>query len=64
MVNFFHVQCGAHVLNLIVKEGLKLIDVKISMVKELVKYVTGSERRKLKFGGIVSGLGMSCLSKL
>jgi len=44
---------------LIVKEGLKLIDVGISKIKELVKYVTGSEGRKLKFGEIVSGLGIS-----
>jgi len=56
---FFHVRCGAHVLNLIVKEGLKLIDVGIIKIKELVKYVTGSEGRKLKFGEIVSGLGIS-----
>jgi len=41
---FFHVRCGAHVLNLIVKEGLKLIDVGISKVKDLVKYVTDFEK--------------------
>ena len=55
---FFHVRCGAHVLNLIVKEGLKLIDVGISKVKDLVKYVTSSESRKLKFEEIALGFGI------
>ena len=57
---FFHVQCGAHVLNLIVKEGLKLIDGGTSKVKDLVKYVTGSAGRKMKFEEIASGLGIDC----
>ena len=47
-------------LNLIVKEGLKLIDVGISKVKDLVKHVTGSEGRKLKFEEIALGLGIDC----
>ena len=33
-------------------------------IKELVKYVTGSEGRKLKFGEIVSSLGISSLRGL
>ena len=36
-------------LNMIAKEGFKLIDVRISKAKELVKYVTGSKGRTLKF---------------
>lgn len=55
---FFHVRCGAHVLNLIAKKGLKLINVGIGKMKDLVKYVTGSEGRKLKFEKIALGLGI------
>jgi len=36
-----------------------LIDVGIIKIKELVIYVTSFEGRKLKFGEIVSGLGIS-----
>jgi len=53
--DFFYVRCGAHVLNLIVKERLKLIDEGTSKVKDLVKYVTGSEGRKMKFKEISFG---------
>ena len=61
---FFHVRYRAHVLNLIVKEGLKLIDVGMSKVKDLVKYATSSEGRKLKFEEIVLGLGTDCARNL
>ena len=47
-------------LNLIVKEGLKLIDVGISKVKDLVKHVTGSEGSKLTFEEIALDLGIDC----
>jgi len=55
---------GAHVLNLIDKEGLKLIDAGISKVKDLVKYVTGSEGRKFKFEKSTLGLGIDCSRNL
>jgi hypothetical protein len=46
---FFHVHCGAHVLNLIVQEGLKVIDKSVSKIREIVKYIKGSEIRICKF---------------
>jgi len=61
---FFHVRCSAHVLNLIVKEGLKLIDVGISKVKNFVKYVTSSEGRKSKFEEIALGISIDCVRDL
>ncbi|XP_022023193.1 zinc finger BED domain-containing protein RICESLEEPER 2 isoform X2 [Helianthus annuus] len=47
--NFFHLRCCAHILNLIVQDGLKQIDECIYKVRESIKYVKGSQQRKEKF---------------
>ncbi|KAF7835614.1 zinc finger BED domain-containing protein RICESLEEPER 2-like [Senna tora] len=54
--DFFHIRCGAHILNLIVQEGLKVIDHALHKIRESVKYVKGSEIRKVRFA--------TCLSQL
>jgi hypothetical protein len=46
---FFHLRCCAHILNLIVQDGLKEIDDAIEKVRDSVKYVRGSQGRKQKF---------------
>ncbi|XP_042958031.1 zinc finger BED domain-containing protein RICESLEEPER 1-like [Carya illinoinensis] len=46
---FFHLRCCAHILNLIVQDGLKDIDFAIQKVRESIKYVKGSQSRKVKF---------------
>ncbi|KAK9672036.1 hypothetical protein RND81_12G071600 [Saponaria officinalis] len=57
---FFHVHCGAHILNLIVQEGLKLVDGGVAKIKKLVIYIGCSERRKLKFKENVISCGLDC----
>ena len=49
MVNFFHLRCCAHILNLVVQDGLKEIDVVVQKIRESIKYVRGSQGRKKSF---------------
>ncbi|KAK9279226.1 hypothetical protein L1049_012904 [Liquidambar formosana] len=55
---FFHVHCGAHILNLIIQEGLKVIDEAVKNVRESVKYVRGTQGRKKKFAKCIAQLSL------
>ena len=54
MVNFFHLRCCAHILNLVVQDGLKEIDVVVQKIRESIKYVSGSQGRKNVFMNLLS----------
>ncbi|KAH0635744.1 hypothetical protein KY289_035659 [Solanum tuberosum] len=56
---FFHVRCSAHILNLIVQEGLKATNDALFRIRESVKYVKGSDGRMRKFEQCVKQVGIS-----
>ncbi|XP_026378229.1 zinc finger BED domain-containing protein RICESLEEPER 2-like [Papaver somniferum] len=55
----FHIRCCAHIINLIVRDGLTEIDPAVIKIRLAVKYLKGSQRRKQNFLDTVSDLGMS-----
>ena len=55
---FFHVRCGAHILNLIVQEGLKVIDDSVIKIREIMKYLKESEGRMCRFDECAKIVGM------
>lgn len=61
---FFHVRCGNHILNLIVKAGLEKADASIVKIREGVKHIKHSEGRILKFVECIKNLGLPCSKKL
>ncbi|XP_072081090.1 zinc finger BED domain-containing protein RICESLEEPER 2-like [Arachis hypogaea] len=46
---FIHMRCCAHIINLIVKEGLKEIDESVLRIRSAVKYVRSSPSRASRF---------------
>lgn len=59
MGKIFHVRCCAHILNLLVQDGLSAIKDIIFKVRESVKYVTASEGRINLFNEIANQLQLS-----
>ncbi|XP_040361763.1 zinc finger BED domain-containing protein RICESLEEPER 2-like [Rosa chinensis] len=55
---FFHVRCCAHILNLIVQDGLKAIDPSVIKVRDCIKYIKGSSARKERFLECVAQVGL------
>ncbi|XP_030939625.1 zinc finger BED domain-containing protein RICESLEEPER 2-like [Quercus lobata] len=59
-----HMRCCAHILNLIVGEGLKEIDASVARVREAVRYVKSSPNRNQTFRNFMERLGMESKSLL
>ncbi|RVW45673.1 Zinc finger BED domain-containing protein RICESLEEPER 2 [Vitis vinifera] len=60
----FHMRCAAHVLNLIVKEGLDVIEVEIEKIRESVAYWSATPSRMEKFKDAARQLRIPCNKKL
>jgi hypothetical protein len=61
---FLHMRCCAHILNLIVVEGLKERDNSISKVRDAVRYVKSSPNRFQIFKDYVKTLGIESKSPM
>ncbi|KAL4590877.1 hypothetical protein LXL04_003822 [Taraxacum kok-saghyz] len=46
---FLHMRCAAHILNLVVNDGLMDVNLSVKKIRTLVKYVRSSPARLLKF---------------
>jgi hypothetical protein len=61
---FFHFRCCAHILNLIVQDGLKEIDIALQKICDSVKYVRGSQMRKQNFLLSVNKMSLDSRNRL
>jgi hypothetical protein len=55
---FFHIRCCAHILNLIIQDGLKEIDSTLQKICDSVKYVRRSQLRKQNFFQAVNQMSL------
>ncbi|KAI5424826.1 hypothetical protein KIW84_030854 [Lathyrus oleraceus] len=56
----FHMRCVAHILNLVVNEGLKDKQLSITSVRDVVRFVKSSPHREAKFKECIEFTGITC----
>ncbi|KAL2934984.1 putative AC transposase [Bienertia sinuspersici] len=61
---FFHVRCSAHILNLIVQSGMKVIDNSVLKLREAINYIAASDARLRTFEKCVSNSKCNFVGKL
>ncbi|WOL07995.1 zinc finger BED domain-containing protein RICESLEEPER 1-like [Canna indica] len=61
---FLHMRCCAHILNLIVKDGLFVIEGSIETIRDSVSFWSASPSRMEKFEDVARQLKISCTKKL
>ncbi|KAL7184809.1 hypothetical protein ACSBR2_026865 [Camellia fascicularis] len=62
--SLLHMCCAAHILNLIIQDGLAVIGDGIEKVRDSVVYWTGSPKRKQKFEETTKQLHVACSKEL
>jgi hypothetical protein len=50
---YLHMRCAAHIVNLIVHDGLKEVDISVKCVRAAVKYIRNGGSRMVKFKEII-----------
>ncbi|KAL6630922.1 hypothetical protein ACP70R_028262 [Stipagrostis hirtigluma subsp. patula] len=61
---FLHNRCCAHILNLVVQDGLEVIDELIEKVRATIKYIKKSNSRSYKFNADIDSLNLDRRKKL
>jgi hypothetical protein len=57
-----HVRCSAHILNILVQDGMSVIHTTINKLRELLKHIDSSPSRLKVFNSLANGMGLSSKS--